>query len=120
MTKIVVGGQIGKNDIAKDLQNLTEGKNIEIEILSDLDAAMTIQNHQADFYIGACETGAGGALAMVTALLGADKALTVASPSKILSFDEIKQGVDNGKVAFGFTFNSKDTVLPLIIKAIGL
>lgn len=120
MIKIVVGGQMGKKEIAQDLQKLTDGKEVEIKILSDLDAAMAIQNHQADYYVGACETGAGGALAMVTALLGSDKTVTTASPTKVMSFDEIKKEVDRGKVAFGFTFNAKDSVLPDIVKALEL
>lgn len=120
MTKIVVGGQMGKEDIKKDLEKLTAGKNVDVEVLSDLDAAMAIQNKQADFYVGACETGAGGALAMATALLGSDKTLTVASPTKVLKADDIKKGVDAGKVAFGFTYNAKDTVLPEIVNALPL
>lgn len=120
MTKIVIGGQMGKDDIKKDLQKLTSDKNVEITVQSDLDAAMAVQNHQADFYIGACQTGAGGALAMATALLGSGKTLTVATPTKVLKADEIKKGVESGKVAFGFTFNAKDTVLPEIVKALPL
>lgn len=120
MTKIVIGGQMGKDDIKKDLQKLTSGMNVEITVKSDLDAAMAIQNHQADFYIGACATGAGGALAMATALLGSEKTLTVATPTRVLKPDEIKQGIENGKIAFGFTFNAKDTVLPEIVRALPL
>ncbi|KAA9243628.1 DUF2620 domain-containing protein [Lactobacillus mulieris] len=120
MIKVVIGGQMGKDEIHKDLLNLLSKKDIEVKILSDLDAAMAIQNNEADFYIGACETGAGGALAMATALLGSDKTLTVASPTNVLSQKEIEQGVKEGKVAFGFTFNSKDRVLPMIVKALSL
>lgn len=113
-TKIVIGGQMGKKELKNSLTELTTGKDIEIAVKSDLDAAMAVKNKQADFYIGACETGAGGALAMATALLGSDKTLTVASPSKMLTDEEIKQAIIDGKVAFGFTINTKDTVLPIL------
>lgn len=120
MIKIVIGGQMGKDEIKKDLEKFTTGKDVQIEVKNDLDAAMAVQNGQADYYIGACETGAGGALAMATALLGSDKTLTVASPTKVMNAEEIKSGIDEGKVAFGFTYNSKDTVLPEIIKSLPL
>ncbi|PMD72173.1 DUF2620 domain-containing protein [Companilactobacillus nuruki] len=117
MIKIVIGGQMGKDDIKASLVRLIGDKDVEITIKNDLDAAMAIQNNEADYYIGACETGAGGALAMATALLGSDKTLTVASPSKVLTEDVIAEEITNkGKIAFGFTINTKDTVLPILVK----
>jgi hypothetical protein len=117
MTKIVIGGQMGKDEIEADLKKLAGEKNVEIIVKNDLEAAMAIQNGEADYYIGACETGAGGALAMATALLGSDKTLTIASPSKVLSEEQIKDEITNkNKVAFGFTINTKDTVLPILAK----
>lgn len=120
MKKIVVGGQMGKEEIEGDLHKLIHENRVQIEILGDLDAAMAVQNHQADYYVGACATGAGGALAMVTALLGSEKAITVASPTKVMSLEEIKKEVNDGKIAFGFTFNAKNTVLPEIVEALKL
>lgn len=119
MTKIVIGGQMNKPEIEKQMESLTQGSGVEYSIKSDLDAAMAVKAGEADYYIGACETGAGGALAMATALLGSDKTLTVASPGKVLSEDEIKAGIDAGKIAFGFTINTKDTILPILAKYLG-
>ncbi|KAF0369881.1 DUF2620 family protein [Pediococcus acidilactici] len=117
MVKIVIGGQMGKEEIKKDLFELIGDEEVDIEIKNDLDAAMTIQNGEADYYIGACETGAGGALAMATALLGSTKTVTIASPSKMLSEEQIADEIKNkGKVAFGFTINTKDEVLPKLAK----
>ncbi|KAF0370164.1 DUF2620 domain-containing protein [Pediococcus acidilactici] len=117
MIKIVIGGQMGKEEIKKDLLELIGDEEVDIEIKNDLDAAMTIQNGEADYYIGACETGAGGALAMATALLGSTKTVTIASPSKMLSEEQIADEIKNkGKVAFGFTINTKDEVLPKLAK----
>ncbi|ALB29812.1 DUF2620 domain-containing protein [Companilactobacillus heilongjiangensis] len=117
MIKIVIGGQMGKDEIEADLKKMIGDKDVEITVKNDLEAAMSIQAGEADYYIGACETGAGGALAMATALLGSDKTVTVASPSKVLSEEEIADQINNkGKVAFGFTINTKDTVLPILVK----
>mgnify|MGYP003361783406 CR=1 FL=1 len=117
MIRIVIGGQMGKDEIEASLKKLAGSSDVEITIKNDLDAAMAIQNGEADYYIGACETGAGGALAMATALLGSDKTVTVASPSKILSEEQIADEINNkGKIAFGFTINTKETVLPILAK----
>lgn len=116
MIRIVIGGQIDKQQIKKDLEKLAGDKDVEITVKSDLDAAMAIQNNEADYYIGACETGAGGALAMATALLGGSKTETIASSTKVYGDEEIKNSVENGKIAFGFTINTKDRILPILAK----
>ncbi|MDR2975824.1 MAG: DUF2620 family protein [Streptococcaceae bacterium] len=116
MKRIVVGGQMGKSEIENDLKELTAGKAVEITVKSDLDAALAVKNEQADIYFGACETGAGGALAMATALLGTQKAITVSSPTKVMSEEEIKKNIEDGKIAFGFTINTKNSVLPILVK----
>lgn len=117
MKRIVIGGQLNKDRIASEVEEKVADQ-AEVKVMSDLDAAMAVKNGDADYYIGACETGAGGALAMATALLGSDKTVTVASPSKMLSNEEIESAVQNGKVAFGFTQNATETVLPVIVESI--
>ncbi|MDO1604944.1 DUF2620 domain-containing protein [Lactobacillus sp. YT155] len=115
--KLVVGGQLNKDEIAKQIKELST-QEITVDVKSDLDAAMAVKNGDYDYYVGACETGAGGALAMATALIGSDKTVTVASPSKMLDEDEIINEINNGKVAFGFTANTTDSVLPAIVKGL--
>lgn len=116
MIRIVVGCQIDKQQIKDDLEKLAGNKEVEITVKNDLEAAMAVQNNEADYYIGACETGAGGALAMATALLGGDKTETIASSTKVYGEEEIKKSIENGKIAFGFTANTKDSVLPILAK----
>ncbi len=112
--KIVIGGQINKEKIKQKVEELCDGK-IELEIKNDLDAAMAMANQEYDYYLGACNTGGGGALAMVLALCGSDKCVTVSMPGNILSEDEIRQEVQKGKIAFGFTAQHIDVVVPIII-----
>ena len=69
MIRIVVGGQINKQEIAAFTKNFM-GSNATVDVKNDLDATMAIQAGQYDYYIGACNTGGGGALAMAMALLG--------------------------------------------------
>ena len=98
--KIVVGGQLVKNEIADEIKKINN--NIEVEIMSDLDAAMAVQNGSADYYFGACDTGGGGALAMAISFLGVQKAVTIATQASKKSESEIADLVKSGYVAFGF------------------
>ena len=60
MIRIVVGGQINKQEIAAFTKNFM-GNNATVDVKNDLDATMAIQAGQYDYYIGACNTGGGGA-----------------------------------------------------------
>ncbi|MFW8052541.1 DUF2620 domain-containing protein [Vagococcus fluvialis] len=114
MKKIVIGGQIDKPEVKALVEKHANG-NFEVDVKSDLDAAMAVKAGQADFYLGACNTGGGGALAMALALLGRENCVTVSMPSSMMSEEEIRQEVQSGKKAFGFTAQHKDIVVPIIM-----
>ncbi|TNH05771.1 DUF2620 domain-containing protein [Testudinibacter sp. TR-2022] len=116
--KIVVGGQIEKTALAAALTNefIKQGQVVEIAVLNDIEAAMAIQSGNADYYFGACNTGGGGALAMAIAILGASRCATLGMPGKILSENEIAQAVNSGKVAFGFTAQDIEIIVPLVVR----
>lgn len=115
--RIVVGGQIDKDMVAKLLKD--NFPDALIDIKSDIDAAMAMKALQYDYYFGACNTGGGGALAMAIAILGSNKCLTIASPGTMLSEEEIEKGIKEGKIAFGFTPNSAKNSIEIIKKYIG-
>lgn len=115
--KIVVGGQIDKEEIAKLVAVQMEAK-AEIEIKGDLDAAMGVKNGKYDYYVGACNTGGGGALAMAMAMLGSGLCATISMPGQIKSEEFIREEVNKGKKAFGFTAQHKEEVLPVLLQAI--
>ena len=94
------------------------GDKASIEIKSDIEAAMAIKTGAADFYLGACNTGGGGALAMAIALLGMGDCATVSMPGNIKSEAEIKAEVEAGKRAYGFTAQHAEEVIPVILKYI--
>lgn len=114
MKRIVIGGQIDKDEVRQLVEKHSNG-NFEITVKSDLDAAMAVKAGQADYYIGACNTGGGGALAMALALLGRDQCVTISMPGKVMPEDEIRLNVQSGKRAFGFTAQHKETVIPIIM-----
>ncbi|MCP9266629.1 DUF2620 domain-containing protein [Xenorhabdus sp. XENO-1] len=116
--KFVIGGQIEKERIAEGIRQLAGDKAAAITIMNDIEAAMAIKSGDADYYLGACNTGGGGALAIAIALIGLNQCATISMPGKILSDDEIIAHVKAGKKAFGFTGQDIDVVLPVIINTI--
>jgi hypothetical protein len=118
MLRIVVGGQIMKSEIFDFIEKYYGKGNVELAIKNDLDAVMAMKAGQFDYYIGACNTGGGGALAMAIALLGPSKCQTISMPGKIFSDEDIQKAVDSGKIAFGFTAQHMENVLPVWLKAI--
>ncbi|WP_100011299.1 DUF2620 domain-containing protein [Lentibacillus sediminis] len=114
--KIVIGGQVEKKSIEGLIKEIDP--EIETVIKSDLDAAMAIKTKQADYYIGACHTGGGGALAMAIAMLGRDQCETVSMPGRKPDSAKVEQAVKDGKLAFGFTGDHMETAVPMIITAI--
>lgn len=117
MIRIVVGGQIDKDRIAAMVKQLG-GDRVEVTIKTDIEAALAIKSNQADYYLGACHTGGGGALAMAIALLGMGLCATVSMPGMMKSEDEILKEIESGKKAFGFTPQHIDQVVPVIMNGI--
>ena len=117
MLKVVIGGQIYKAELAELVK--VEGQNrVSVVVKNDLEAAMDLKNGVVDYYLGACNTGGGGALAMAIALAGADKCATVSMPGNLFPDEKIVAEVEAGKVAFGFTAQHMEQVVPVIMKAI--
>ena len=113
--KIVIGGQIDKQAIA-DFVTSMGGDRVSVTIMGDIQAAMEVKNGNADYYIGACNTGGGGALSMAVALLGLAQCATLSMPGSIKTEEEIAAEVAAGKKAFGFTSQHVDRVLPILME----
>lgn len=104
-----------KQEIAAQIRDLVKDK-AEVEVMSDLQAATAIKTGKADYYVGACHTGGGGALSMAMALLGRDKCETVSMPGRPPVKEKIVNAVAQGKVAFGFTGDHAQMAVPIIIE----
>lgn len=118
MLKIVVGGQINKQEIKDYIEKTLGADQVQLAVMNDLDAVMAMKAGKYDYYIGACNTGGGGALAMAMALLGAKNCKTISMPGKVLPDAEIEKAVADGVKAFGFTAGHMEQVLPVWLKAI--
>ena len=116
MVKIVVGGQLAKEALAAEVKK-TGGDQVQVTVKGDLQAAMDITSGAADFYFGACQTGGGGSLGMAIALCGYGRCVTVASPGKLMSEQDMVNAVKTGKKCFGMVVEAIPTAVPVLVKA---
>lgn len=117
MIKIAIGGQLNKHEIQECLEKFGEGQ-FNCEIFTDMDAAMKVKNGSFDYYLGACQSGAGGALAMAYALIGRDKCATIANAITQPSQEKVEQLLAEGKKAFGFTNDRAESSVKAFIGAL--
>jgi hypothetical protein len=89
-----------------------------VQVTSDMAGATEVATGAADYYFGSCTTGGGGALSMAIAILGYARCFTVSMPTKVSTEDEVRQAVESGKVAFGFTQDHVHVAVPMVVKAI--
>ncbi|MBV7509462.1 DUF2620 domain-containing protein [Bacillus sp. sid0103] len=115
--KIVIGGQVEKKEI-EALVKQFGGEAVETVVKSDLEAAMALKSGQADYYLGACHTGGGGALAMAIALMGKASCATVSMPGQPPKQEKVDMAVEQGAKAFGFTGDHKEAAVQYIMKAL--
>lgn len=116
MIKINVSGLAAK-EIVDKITELGRGQ-VEARITADINGAREVAQGKADYFIGACATGGGGALSMAIAILGYNNCFTVSTAGKTPKETEIQEAVKAGKKAFGFSCDHVDAAVPLIIKAI--
>ncbi|WP_169950464.1 DUF2620 family protein [Microbispora sp. H11081] len=113
----VVAAGVDAAGMAKIAQEAGGGR-VEAAALGDMQGARLVKKGQADYYLGTCWSGGGGALAAATALLGSTKVGIAGTPGMAVSDEKVAQLVGEGKIAFGFPYEQSRSAIPLIIKAI--
>lgn len=88
---------------------------ISVDSVSDFQAANDIKSGKANFAIGVCQSGAGGALAMPMALLGPKFCAQLSTPSRQPSREEILEAVKQGKQVFGLALSHLDFAIPILM-----
>lgn len=116
MVKIAIGGQLNKKEIQEEINKIDP--TIVTEIFTDMDAATKVKSQEFDYYVGTCQSGAGGALGMAYALIGRENCVTIAMAGMSPKQDKIEKAVKEGKKAFGFTNDQIDNAIPILLKAI--
>lgn len=113
--KIAIGGQLNKNEIKDYINAHGEGK-ITCEIFTDMDAAMKVKTGEYDYYVGACQSGAGGALGMAYAILGRDRCITIGMAGIAPKEEKVIEGFKKDCKAFGFTNDQVDIAMKYMIQ----
>jgi hypothetical protein len=114
MITIAVTG-IGSEQIAHLAEQAAAGQ-VQTTRGSDFDAALAVKSGTADFYIGACQTGAGGALGVATALLGANKVARLTGPNAT-DPQALAALLAGGTRAFGLAHTHIDVVVPALVQS---
>lgn len=94
------------------------GDAVEVHVGADIAGAQEVAQGKADYYLGACATGGGGALSMAIAILGYSNCFTASTAGRPPREKEIQEAVNSGKRAFGFATDHIGLAVPLIMQAI--
>ncbi len=113
--KIAIGGQLNKNEIRAYIEN-NAPEGVTCEVYTDMDAAMRVKMGECDYYVGACQSGAGGALAMAYAILGQDACITIGTIGIAPKEEKVAEGFERGCKAFGFTNEQVEPAMSLFLK----
>ncbi len=113
----VVAAGVDAPTMARIAQDAGGGR-VEAAALGDMQGARLVKKGQADYYIGTCWSGGGGALAAATAILGAKQVGIVGTPGMVVTEDRVRTMVGEGRIAFGFAYEQTTTAIPLIIMEI--
>lgn len=116
MLKVVVTG-MGRDRMERSIREMNL-PGVTCQACSDFEGATMVKAGKADVYLGACQSGSGGALAMALALLGPGRCATVSTIGKPPSADDILKQVAEGKVAFGMMADHIPQVLPVLVPAL--
>jgi len=114
VTTILVGG-VAKGEVASAIRESGED-GLDVKVSNDMEAAAKLRSGQADYYFGTCHTGAGGALGVLTGILGDDRCQTFGRGAG--DEEKVRKALGEGKVAFGFSTDQVDTVVPALLKGI--
>lgn len=117
MIRFAIGGQLNKNEIKELLEKLGKGK-IQAEIFTDMDAANKVKIGEFDYYVGACQSGAGGALGMAYAIIGRDKCTTIAMAGRAPKKEKVQEALEKGAKAFGFTNDQIDNTVKVLLEVL--
>ena len=117
MLRLVVAG-MGKNEI-KQYAELVGGEHVQVALVSDMEGARAVKTGQADYYLGACDSGRGGALSIAIAILGYSNCLMVSTQGNAPKTDDVRRKVLEGtSKAFGMNYAHASVVVAPLVEAL--
>jgi len=114
--RVVIAGL--NQDEAADAARRAGGAAVDVIPSTDIEGALAVRDGSADAFIGLCQSGSGGALAMAIGLLGRDRCITVSRMGRSSSPQEIRAAVGDGRVAFGVAVDQIPGTVPAIVSAL--
>ena len=96
----------------------TAGDRLKIITMSDYEGVVALKKKEADYFVGICQSGAGGALGLAVAMLSSDNCATVSTAGNAPDPAAITQAVRDGKIAYGFAMDHIERVIPQLVSAI--
>ncbi|MGF1697180.1 DUF2620 domain-containing protein [Vibrio lamellibrachiae] len=114
MKKIAIAGL--QREQIRDQIEACVPDTFECHILTDMDAAMKVKAGEMDYFIGCCNTGAGGALAMAIAIIGFNQSCTIAKPAIKAKEEQVVDFIEKGYVAFGLSVEHIEHAVPMLTR----
>jgi hypothetical protein len=115
--KTVVISGMGKEKAAR-LAAETAGDRLKVVTMSDYEGVVALKKQEADYFLGICQSGAGGALGLAVAMLSSTRCATVSTAGNAPDAGAIQEAVREGKVAYGFAMDHIERVVPQLVNAI--
>ncbi|WP_409295633.1 DUF2620 domain-containing protein [Peribacillus sp. SCS-26] len=113
MLRIVVGGL--KKDVTERAVKAAGGEHVQVTVTSDFEGAKKVKAGDADYYLGACNSGGGAALSVAIGILGYGNCSTVAKNGQKPNAEAIEKLVNEGKIAFGMAVEGIEQAVPIIV-----
>ena len=115
--RLVVAG-MGRNEIKRYAEE-TGGDRVQVTAASDMEGARAVLSGQADYYIGACASGQGGALSIAIAVLGYPNCQMVSTHGRAPKQEDVKEKVLAGNhKAYGINHAHAKAIIPPLIEAL--
>lgn len=114
---VLVASGIAKGAIVKAAQQAGGGR-VEVLSMSDIQAAQAVKAGQANYFIGSCATGQGGALTMAIALLGPTRCVMLTNRGRMMEAGDIQERVRMDYLAYGISADHAPEVIPLLVQAL--
>lgn len=109
----IVAASLGSREIHRILVGY--GDRVTARVTSDVEGARAVQRGDADYYLGACYSGQGGALAAAIAILGLPSTSMVGTPGRGLDRSKVAEAVERGVRAFGMTQDQIASAVPVVV-----
>jgi hypothetical protein len=113
----LIASGIAKGPIVQAVQRVG-GARVSVQTMSDIQGAQYVKQGKADYFIGSCTTGQGGALSMAIAVLGKDRCVMLTDRGKMLPVAQIREKAAGPYLAFGLNADQAEKAAGALVQAL--